>query len=78
MNVNEVIKYPILSEKTYAQMANGIYAFAVDIRTNKVEVKKSIEFIFEVKVKKVNIINIDKKPKSLENITVLQIKSKKR
>ena len=65
MNINEVIKYPILTEKTYAQMPNDVYAFAVDPRTNRVEVKKAIEFIFQVKVKKVNIINIDKKPTKL-------------
>lgn len=65
MNINEVIKFPILSEKTYAQMANNVYTFAVDPRTNRAEVKKTVEFIFEVKVAKVNIISIDKKPKKL-------------
>lgn len=65
MDVNEVIKFPILSEKTYAQMANGVYTFAVDPRTNRSEVKKTIEFIFEVKVAKVNIISVDKKPTQL-------------
>lgn len=65
MQINEVIKYPILSEKTYQQMANNVYTFAVDPRTNRAEVKKTIEFIFDVKVAKVNIINIDKQPKKL-------------
>lgn len=65
MNINEVIKYPILSEKTYAQMGNNVYTFAVDPRTNKAEVKKTIEFIFDVKVGKVNIITVDKQPKKL-------------
>ena len=65
MQINEVIKYPILSEKTYQQMANNVYTFAVDPRTNRAEVKKTIEFIFDVKVSKVNIINIDKQPKKL-------------
>lgn len=65
MNISEVIKFPILSEKTYAQMAEKVYTFAVDPRTNRSEVKKAIEFIFEVKVKKVNIISIDKMPTQL-------------
>ncbi|CAM9143388.1 50S ribosomal protein L23 [Mycoplasma marinum] len=65
MNRNEVIKYPILTEKTYAQMGNGIYTFAVDRRTNKVEVKKTVEFIFGVKVARVNIANVAKKPTKL-------------
>ncbi len=63
MNVNQVIKYPILSEKTYAQMQVGVYTFAVDTRTNKTEIKKAIEFIFDVKVSKVNVMNYDKQPK---------------
>lgn len=65
MNINEVIKYPILSEKTYAQMSTGVYTFAVDPRTNRAEVKQTVEFIFDVKVAKVNIINVDKQPKKM-------------
>lgn len=65
MNVNEVIKHPILTEKTYAQMAKNVYTFAVDKRTNKSEVKKVVEFIFDVKVEKVNISTVDKKAAKL-------------
>lgn len=65
MNINEVIKYPILSEKTYQQMATGVYTFAVDFRTNKAEVKKVVEHIFDVKVEKVNIISVPKKVKKV-------------
>lgn len=65
MHISEVIKFPILTEKTYDQMSKGIYTFAVDPRTNRAQVKKTVEFIFEVKVDKVNIINVDKKPKKL-------------
>ena len=65
MNVNEVIKYPILSEKTYLQMANGVYTFAVDKRTNKAEIKKVVEFIFDVKVSRVNVMNVSKKAKRI-------------
>ncbi len=65
MNKNEVIKYPILTEKTYSQMDKGIYTFACDFRTNKTEVKKTVEFIFDVKVAKVNIANVSKKATKL-------------
>ncbi|UVD81780.1 50S ribosomal protein L23 [Mycoplasma iguanae] len=65
MNVNQVIKRPILTEKTYEQMPLGVYTFAVDKKTNKVEVKKAVEFIFDVKVESVNIFNVAKKPKKL-------------
>ncbi len=65
MNHNEVIKFPILTEKSYKLMDNNVYTFAVDKRTNKSEVKKVIEFIFEVKVSKVNIFTVPKKAKKL-------------
>lgn len=65
MNINEIIKYPILTEKTYNQMKDSVYTFAVDRRTNRSEVKKAVEFIFDVKVEKVNIFNVPKKAKNL-------------
>lgn len=65
MNLNEVIKHPILTEKTYSQMSQGVYTFAVDFRTNKAEVKRVVEHIFEVKVEKVNIMTVDKKAAKL-------------
>ncbi|WP_373440496.1 50S ribosomal protein L23 [Metamycoplasma equirhinis] len=66
MNINEVIKYPILTEKSEIARSNdNVYTFVVDKRTNKIEVKKAVEFIFDVKVLKVNIQNYDKKPAKL-------------
>ncbi|MGX9340271.1 50S ribosomal protein L23 [Mycoplasma sp. 332] len=66
MNINHVIKYPVLTEKSEIARSNqNVYTFVVDRRTNKIEVKKAVEFIFDVKVEKVNIINYDKKPAKL-------------
>ncbi|TPI01851.1 50S ribosomal protein L23 [Mycoplasma struthionis] len=66
MNINEVIKYPILTEKSeIARTSQNVYTFAVDKRANKITVKKAVEFIFDVKVLKVNIMNYDKKPAKL-------------
>lgn len=65
MNVNEIIKRPILTEKTYSQMADKVYTFAVDPRVNKIQVKKAVEYIFDVKVAKVNIFNVPKQPTKL-------------
>ena len=66
MNINEVIKYPLLTEKSELSRENkNVYTFVVDKRTNKIEVKKAVEFIFDVKVLKVNITNYDKKPAKL-------------
>ncbi|AWX69281.1 50S ribosomal protein L23 [[Mycoplasma] anseris] len=66
MNVNHVIKYPVLTEKSELQRANSnVYTFVIDKRCNKTEVKKAVEYIFDVKVLKVNIMNYDKKPAKL-------------
>ncbi|MGL5617967.1 MAG: 50S ribosomal protein L23 [Metamycoplasmataceae bacterium] len=65
MNINEIIRYPILTEKTYKQMENHIYTFAVDKRASKIEIKKAIQFIFEVKIDKINVFNVPKKAKKV-------------
>jgi large subunit ribosomal protein L23 len=65
MNINEIIKYPILTEKTYQQMEGHVYTFAVDKRATKTEIKKAIQFIFQVKIDKINVFNVPKKAKKV-------------
>ncbi len=63
---NNVIKYPILTEKSEILRSNAnLYTFAVDVKATKVQIRQAIEFIFDVKVLSVNIVNYDKKPASL-------------
>lgn len=60
----QVIKSPVVTEKsTMAQEYNNTYTFLVDRRANKVEIKKAIETIFGVKVKKVNTMVRKGKPR---------------
>ncbi|MBE5736657.1 MAG: 50S ribosomal protein L23 [Clostridiales bacterium] len=59
----DIIRKPILSEKTYAEIANKKYAFVVDKNANKSEIKKAVEEVFGVKVKSVNTVNVDGKLK---------------
>ena len=63
MKAYDIIIKPILSEKSYADIANKKYTFKVAKSANKVEIKKAIEDIFGVKVKSVNTANIDGKLK---------------
>lgn len=65
MLLTEVIKRPILTEKTYKQMEDHIYTFRVDYHANKNQIKNAVESIFQVKVDSVNTIKVGKKPKSL-------------
>lgn len=59
----DVIIKPILSEKSYADIANKKYTFEVVKSANKTEIKKAVEQLFGVKVKSVNTANIDGKLK---------------
>lgn len=63
-NYRNVIKSPIITEKSagLAQAQNTI-TFSVDVNANKTQVKQAIEKVFDVKVEKVNIINVKPKRK---------------
>lgn len=54
---------PKLSEKTYAQSLNRVYAFEVPRDVNKHTVARAVEAQFEVKVTEVNITNYKGKAK---------------
>lgn len=62
-NLRDIIKRPVVTEKTSDLMAEKKYVFEVDLRSNKTEIKSAIESIFEVKVEKVNTIKMPAKPK---------------
>ena len=61
MRAHDVIIRPILSEKSYAGIANKKYTFEVPKTANKTEIKLAVEEIFGVKVESVNTINVDGK-----------------
>ena len=54
----DIIRKPIITEKSMNATAEKKYTFKVDVNANKVEIKKAIEEIFGVKVEKVNTINV--------------------
>ena len=58
MKQYDIIKKPVLSEKSYSEIANKKYVFEVAVDANKIEIKEAVEKIFGVKVEKVNTINV--------------------
>ncbi len=52
----DVIKKPVLTEKSYDTIPNKQYTFLVAPEANKTEIKKAVEEIFQVKVAKVNTL----------------------
>lgn len=59
----EVIIRPIITEHSYDMMEKNTYTFEVAKESNKVEIGQAIEAIFDVKVVKVNTLNVKSKPK---------------
>ena len=54
----DIIIRPIISEQSMEQNDINKYAFEVAKDANKIEIKKAIEEIFNVKVEKVNTLNV--------------------
>lgn len=53
MNVYEIIKRPIVTEKAVAMQAVNQYVFEVDPRASKTQIKQAVEQLFRVKVRRV-------------------------
>ncbi len=73
----EIIKAPVITEKSGVLGQNGKYVFKVDHRANKTEIKLAIEKIFNVHVKEVKTMNIKPKKKRVGRYSGLTNKYKK-
>ena len=64
MDPHQVILRPVISEKSYYLIeSEGQYTFQVDRRANKNQIKRAVESAFDVRVQKVNTVNVRSKPK---------------
>ena len=63
-NYRDVIKAPIITEKS-SDLAqnNNTMVFSVDVKANKTQIKQAVEKLFNVKVEKVNTVNVKPKKK---------------
>ena len=57
MDARDIILRPILTEKSYAELATKKYVFEVAKKANKTEIKLAVEELFDVKVDYVNTVN---------------------
>ena len=73
----DIIKAPVITEKSQIEKENGKYTFKVDPKANKTEIKLAIEKIFNVKVVKISTINEKPKKKRVGRYTGLTNRSKK-
>ena len=63
MNVYDIIRRPVITEQSMADIADKKYVFMVDINSNKTEIKAAVEAVFGVKVAKVNTVRMQGKVK---------------
>lgn len=58
MRIQEIVRRPLITEKSTLQREEGIYAFEVARGANKVEIKRAIETQFKVRVAEVRTANM--------------------
>ena len=63
MDPRTVIIRPVVSEKSYALIAEGKYTFRVNDRAHKTQIAHSVEQIFDVAVANVRVSRVRPKPK---------------
>jgi len=58
-----IIKYPLITDKATRLLENNQYSFIVDRNSDKITIKNTIEYLFDVKVTKVNSCRLPRKQK---------------
>jgi len=77
MNSFDILRRPIATEKSTLLQEQGRYSFEVAVRATKHEIKRAVEAAFDVKVLKVNTMNMKGKPKRFGPRLVMQKSWKK-
>ncbi|HEU0335045.1 MAG TPA: 50S ribosomal protein L23 [Gaiellaceae bacterium] len=63
LHPNEVLIAPVVSEKSYAQIADRKYTFKVHKDAHKTQIRQAVEQLFEVQVEDVKVLKVQSKPK---------------
>lgn len=65
MTSYDIIRKPVITEKTMNDMAENKYTFIVDINSNKSQIKRAVEEVFGVKVANVQTLRTMGKTKRM-------------
>jgi large subunit ribosomal protein L23 len=63
LHPGEVLISPVVSEKSYGQIALNRYTFKVHQDAHKTQIRQAVEQLFDVKVVNVNIVKVQPKPR---------------
>ena len=58
-----IIKYPLITDKSTRLLENNQYSFIVDRSSDKITIKNTIEYLFNVKVIKINTCRLPRRKK---------------
>ena len=58
MNLYEILRHPLITEKNSVGQADGKYAFRVTRGANKLQIKRAVEKAFQVEVMAVNVMRV--------------------
>jgi large subunit ribosomal protein L23 len=64
-NPRDVLKKPIVSERSTSLLEQNKYSFYVDKAANKIEIKHAVQELFKVTVTNVNTMNVKGKVKRM-------------
>ena len=63
MVAEDIIIAPVVTEKSSGEIQEGKYTFKVNKKATKIDIKRAVEKLFEVKVLKVNTMTVKGKEK---------------
>ncbi len=63
MDPTQVIRHPVLTEKSYVLAETGKYTFRVHEKAHKTQIRQAVEQLFDVKVVEVRTASVKSKPK---------------
>ena len=75
--MHDIIKGPIMTEKSAGLAQNNVITFSVDPKANKTQIKQAVEKVFNVKVENVNTVSERPKKKRVGKYTGYTNKVKK-
>ena len=63
MEITEILRHGIVTEKSVRLQERNQYTFEVALNANKIDVRRAVEQLFNVKVVSVNIMRMPGKPR---------------
>ncbi|WP_347489932.1 50S ribosomal protein L23 [Desulfoscipio sp. XC116] len=66
-NPRDIIKKPVVTEKSMSLVEENKYTFIVDMGANKIEIRQAVEELFNVKVDKVRTMRVKGKLKRVRH-----------